>query len=88
MRNIIFKNGNFTGISQLILITTGIAIMWGALASKIEPQWLAKLISIFGLTLAFVGGFSARAQLSGLRIVGEPAWKRAKRGYEPDDRQE
>ncbi|UIF87506.1 hypothetical protein [Cupriavidus sp. UYPR2.512] len=81
MNNSFLKNGNFTGISQAIFIIAGMILMAVIVSININPNWLSIFLFMFGLFLAFFGGFSARAQLSDLRVFGEPDWKRAKRTY-------
>jgi hypothetical protein len=63
------------------LIISGAVILFGTLYVGIRPRWLAALLVLFGFGCALVGGFSARAQLSGLRVFGEPDWKKAKKTY-------
>lgn len=86
MNNSFFRNGNFTGLSQAIFIVGGIFLMFATVVMDTTPNWLAVFLFMAGLLLAFVGGLSARAQLSGLRVFGEPEWKKAKRTYNEHDR--
>lgn len=59
----------------------GSSMIFGAVFFEVRPRWLGVFLFLLGFLLIFIGGFSARAQLAGLWVFGEPGWKKAKRTY-------
>ncbi|WP_432262012.1 hypothetical protein [Cupriavidus sp. TMH.W2] len=86
MKNRFYNNGNFTGTTQVALIAVGTILLPGTLYIEIKPRWLAASLVLLGFSCIFVGAFSARAQLSGLRVFGKPDWKKAKETYNDQER--
>jgi len=80
-----FRNGNFTGLSQALMCVIGFSMIFGVLWFQVRSRWLAFTLLITGFLLTLVGFFSARAQLSGLWVFGEPDWKKAKRTYQDNN---
>lgn len=80
-----FRNGNFTGLSQALMCVIGFSMIFGVLWFQVRSRWLVMTFIITGLFLMSVGCFSARAQLSGLWVFGEPDWKKAKRTYQDNN---
>jgi len=83
--NRFFKNGNFTGLTQSLMCVVGFFMIFGVIWFEVESRFMIMASIIVGLFLMSVGCFSARAQLSGLRVFGEPEWKKAKRTYQDND---
>jgi membrane-bound acyltransferase YfiQ involved in biofilm formation len=86
MRIDLYKSGNLTGFSQSILIIIGAFFSFSPAWMGGMPRWLVQATALVGILFVFVGGFSARAQLSGLRVFGKPDWKRAKETYSESDK--
>lgn len=81
----LYKDGNFTGVSQTIFIVLGFVLLFGWLVIKIDSKYGVSAMILLGFLLLSVGGFSARAQLSGLRVFGKSDWRRAKETYKDGD---
>lgn len=62
------------------LLTILLAVTWIPAGS-----WRIIVASL-GLAVAAVGGYSAKAQVLGLRPCGESEWRKAKRTYEQGDK--
>jgi len=80
-----FRNGNFTTLSQTLTYVIGFSMFFAAAWIDVRPRWLGIVLFLVGFLLMSVGYFSARAQLSGLWVFGEPDWKKAKRTYQDNN---
>lgn len=64
-------------------------VVVGALIIFVAIKWISSgalriTVASIGLVVSAIGGYSAKAQVLGLRPFGESSWRKAKRTYDQD----
>lgn len=80
------RDGQLTGVAVLVCVVFGLAIAFGSIGHA--ENYYVRMIGIsIGLSIAALGGYSARAYAIHLRPFGRSPWRIAKETYKvsPED---
>jgi len=79
----VIKNGNFTSVVRALLIIIGVSLIFVPIYFEYDLNlsgYTAIFLLLFGLVVAALGGYSAKAELYRLRPFGDLTWPKDKPG--------